>query len=89
MTGMDWLDEVRAHLRWKNELLLVLHEKHRNKRTAPKVPKGRRLASGESAEGGSRKRSDNDRKALCSRPQARNLCLWKAIVYEREQYDTK
>ena len=29
-----------------------------------KVSKGRRLASGESAEGGSRKRSDNDRKAL-------------------------
>ena len=30
---------------------------------APKVSKGRRLTSGESAEGGSRKRSDNDRKA--------------------------
>ena len=42
----------------------VLHEKHRFKRTAPKVSKGRRLASGESAEGGSRKRSDDDRKAL-------------------------
>ena len=35
--------------------------------------KGRRLASGESAEGGSRKQSDDDRKALCSPPQRRNL----------------
>ena len=31
----------------------VLHEKHSFKRTAPKVSKGRWLASGESAEGGS------------------------------------
>ena len=38
--------------------------KYSIKRTAPKVSKGRRLASGESAEGGSRKRSDNDRNAL-------------------------
>ena len=38
--------------------------KYSIKRTAPKVSKGRRLASDESAEGGSRKRSDNDRKAL-------------------------
>ncbi len=50
----------------------VLHEKYSSKGTAPKVSKGRRLASGESAEGGSRKRSDDDRKALCSPPQRRN-----------------
>ena len=35
-----------------------------------KFSKERRLASGESAVGGSRKRSDNDRKALWSCPQA-------------------
>ena len=50
-----------------------LHKKYSSKGTAPKVSKGRRLASGESAEGGSRKRSDNDRKALWSPPQRRNL----------------
>ena len=33
--------------------------------------RGRRLASGESAKGGCRKRSDDDRKALCPRPQTR------------------
>ena len=41
-------------------------------RYGAKECRGRRLASGESAEGGSRKRSDDDRKALWSRPQARN-----------------
>ena len=42
----------------------VLHEKYGSKGTAPKVSKGRRFASGESAEGGSRRRSNDDRKAL-------------------------
>ena len=40
--------------------------------------KGRRLASGESAEGGSRKQSDDDRKALYSPPEvllSRRKCV--------------
>ena len=58
------------------------HSKHGIKETAPKVSKGRRLASGESAGGGSRKQSDNDRKAPLVAPTgSKSLPLAKQSFY--------